>query len=34
MQTTHIRQKLHNYVDEGDEKLLKLMYAMAGEYND
>ena len=34
MQTTHIRQKLHNYVDEGDEKLLKLMYAIAKEYND
>lgn len=34
MQDTKIRQKLHHYVDEGDEKLLKLMYAIAKEYND
>ena len=29
-----IRQKLHNYVDKGDEKLLKLLYAVAKEYNN
>lgn len=34
MQATKIRQKLHRYVDESDEKLLKLMYAIAKEYND
>jgi hypothetical protein len=34
MQTTSIRQKLHQYVDNSDEKLLKLMLALAIEYND
>ena len=34
MERSNIRQKLHHYVDEGDEKLLKLMYAVAKEYND
>ncbi len=34
MQATKIRQRLHHYVDEGDEKLLKLMYAIAKEYNE
>ena len=34
MQALDIRQKLHHYVDKGDEKLLKLMYAIAKEYND
>ena len=34
MQTTSIRQKLHQYIDNGDEKLLKLMFALAKEYND
>ena len=29
-----IRQKLHDYVDKGDEKLLKLMYVIAKEYNE
>jgi hypothetical protein len=33
MQVVTIRHKLHNYVDKGDEKLLKLMYAIAKEYN-
>jgi len=32
MQPANIRQKLHQYVDKGDEKLLKLMYAVAKEY--
>lgn len=27
-----IRQKLHQYVDNSDDKLLKLMYALAREY--
>ena len=30
----NIRQKLHQYIDQGDEKLLKLMYAVAKEYNE
>ena len=34
MQTLEIRQKLHQYIDDGDEKLLKLMFALAREYND
>jgi hypothetical protein len=34
MQTTGIRQKLHQYVENGDDKLLKLMLALAKEYNE
>lgn len=34
MQAGNIRQKLHEYIDKGDERLLKLMYAMAREYNE
>jgi len=34
MQTTVIREKLHQYIDDGDEKLLKLLFAVAREYND
>ena len=34
MQTTSIRQKLHQYIDSSDEKLLKLMFALAKEYNE
>lgn len=34
MNAANIRQKLHQYIDKGDEKLLKLMYAVAKEYND
>lgn len=32
MQPANMRQKLHQYVDKGDDKLLKLMYAVAKEY--
>ena len=34
MQTTQIREKLHQYIDNSDEKLLKLMFALAKEYNE
>jgi hypothetical protein len=34
MQTAQIRQKLHEYVDNSEEKLLKLMLALAKEYNE
>jgi len=34
MESGDIRQKLHQYIDTGDEKLLKLMYAVAREYNE
>lgn len=34
MKTEIIREKLHQYVDKSDEKLLKLMYALAREYNE
>ena len=33
MYVPSIRQQLHQYVDQGDEKLLKLLYALAKEYN-
>ncbi len=33
MSAPNIRQQLHQYVDQGDEKLLKLLYALAKEYN-
>ncbi|MFT4093276.1 MAG: hypothetical protein QM640_06520 [Niabella sp.] len=32
METSVIRQKLHQFIDTGDQKLLKLMYALASEY--
>ena len=34
MQTIAIRQQLHQYIDSSDEKLLKLMLALAKEYNE
>lgn len=34
MQTGDLRHKLHEYIEKGDEKLLKLMYAVAKEYNE
>ena len=33
MESANIRQKLQQYIDKGDEKLLKLMYAVAREYS-
>lgn len=33
MQTANVRQRLHQYVDECDDKLIKMMYAIAEEYN-
>ena len=32
METTIIREKLHQYIEKSDEKLLKLMYVLAKEY--
>lgn len=34
MEAVQIRQKLHQYIDGGDYKLLKLMYALAKEYTE
>ena len=34
MESASLRQKLHQYIDKGDDKLLKLMYAVAKEYNE
>jgi hypothetical protein len=34
METVSIRKELHEYIDKGDDKLLRLMYALAREYND
>lgn len=33
MNTHNIRTQLHKYIDNGDEKLIKMMYAIAKEYN-
>ncbi len=34
METINIRDQLQKYLDEGDDKLLRMMYALAKEYND
>jgi hypothetical protein len=34
MQTNTLREKLHQYVDSGDAKLVKLLYTLAKEYNE
>jgi hypothetical protein len=34
MTASNIREKLQDYIEHGDEKLLKLMYVMAREYNN
>ena len=34
MEHPNIRRELHQYIDTGDDKLLKMMYAVAKEYNE
>lgn len=34
MEQAVIKQKLHQYIDNSDEKLLKIMFAIAKEYNE
>jgi hypothetical protein len=34
MEVTGIRKELQEYIDKGDEKLLRMLYALAKEYND
>lgn len=34
METLTIREQLHEYIDNSDGKLLKLMLALAKEYHD
>jgi hypothetical protein len=34
MNTTVIKEKLHSYIESGDDKLLKLMFAVAKEYTE
>ena len=34
METTDLRAALHQYIDEGDDKLLRMLYAVAKEYNE
>lgn len=34
METSGIKKKVQDYVDNADEKLLKLMYAIAREYTE
>jgi hypothetical protein len=33
MNTNVIKEKLHGYIESSDDKLLKLMFAIAREYN-
>lgn len=33
MESVQIREELHQFVDAGDDKLLKLLYAVAKEYS-
>jgi len=32
MSSTKIREKLHDYIERGDDRFLKIVYAMAKEY--
>ncbi len=32
MDTMQIKQKLHQFVDKGDEQMLRILYAMIVEY--
>lgn len=34
MTTSGIKEILHQYIDESDDRLLKLLYAVAKEYNE
>jgi hypothetical protein len=34
MDQVNIKKELHQFIDSGDDKLLKLMYAVAKEYSD
>ena len=34
MSTTQIQEKLHAVVDDGDSRLLKMLYAVAKEYTE
>ena len=34
METVNIRQELQQYIDKGDDKLLKLLYALAKQYSE
>lgn len=33
METSIIKEKLHQFVDNGDDKLLNMLYAVANEYS-
>jgi ribosome biogenesis SPOUT family RNA methylase Rps3 len=34
MNTVILKEKLHQYIDDSDDTLLKIMYAIAKEYNE
>jgi hypothetical protein len=34
METAVLKKKLHQYIEEGDERFLGLVYALAKEYNN
>lgn len=34
METTLLKQELQEYINNGDERLLKMLHAVAREYND
>ena len=34
MRTTEIRKEIHEYIDQADERFLKLVYAMSKKYEN
>jgi len=34
METTDLRKELHQYIDESDDKLVRMLYAMIKAYNE
>ncbi|HEX5151498.1 MAG TPA: hypothetical protein VFW07_08610 [Parafilimonas sp.] len=34
MEITNIREELHDYIENGDEKLLRMLHTLAKEYNE
>ena len=34
MSTAQIKEKLHKYINQGDERFLKVVYAMVKAYSD
>jgi hypothetical protein len=34
METVDMRKELHQYIDEGDDRLIRMVYAIIKEYNE